>query len=122
MAKPGRKYKSVLQSGECMRQSFACAAGIPRSRITWITPHQDGPDFWRAWHQEARRHGFELHFFVPDGTNEPNGFWIGGVNSFRGLPHALVMRGKKLYLDPAGERSQRPHKFIDGFKVIPLAD
>lgn len=76
--------------------------------------------FWRNWRDGLRNIGYYGEEFNPNGENEPKGFWIAIVDGHEnGFSHAVVMKGKKLHYDPSANRTQRPHKFLVGYKLIP---
>lgn len=118
--KPGHKWVNTLEDNECVRSSIACILGIKRERIFPIRIETNYWDWERAWDTELEMLGYTKEVFYPDGENEPEGFWVGGVKDLElRMHHAIVMKGKKFWFDPAFQRSQRPHKFVDGWKLIP---
>lgn len=79
--------------------------------------------FWNNWRAGLSKIGYRSEEFTPNGENEPEGYWVAIVDGhLGGFTHAIVMKGKKLHYDPSANRTQRPHKFIGGFKLVPNAD
>lgn len=129
---PGYRPRLRKHGGRCLQLSTACALGLP-----WRdAPHgHDGPDglenpdqsvpsFWSHWRNGLRDIGYTTQWFDPNGENEPDDFWIalvenGGFFDDYRNSHAVVMKGNKLWYDPNRERTQRPHKFRGGLKLIP---
>lgn len=75
---------------------------------------RSGEDFFGAWYAWAKREGWKMNgvMITPCHSDEledvdeklPEGLWIAGVLDFwRGIhsPHAIVMRGREVYHDPA---------------------
>lgn len=119
--KPGHKYKSGRYKGECMRESVATATGIPKTELPYIDPYKIPAIIWHfEWDKLLAEHGLKKKEFHPNGINEPEGFWIAVVPNDAETDHAVVMRGRKLWHDPALTRKQRPHAFITGIELVPI--
>lgn len=127
--KAGSKPRRKNWDGRCLQLSTACVLGLPwRLAAKGWNPSVESdedfrkmPDdeFWGRWRSELKELGYEDISFTPNGKNEPEGFWIAIVNGSEGTTHAVVMQGWNLHYDPSGNRTQRPHKFRQGYKLVP---
>lgn len=115
--------------GECMRQAFACAAGVHPIRINWIEPNpgtRSWDEFWELWCAEFSRHGFTLMSGPVEDIEDyvDGGYWIAIVPSKvkRRGTHAVTMRGSKLHYDSAHRRKRRPRKIYEAIVAVPNGD
>lgn len=130
--KPGTKPRRENRDGRCLQLSTACALGVPWRDAPkgWEPDMETEEDYWRTpnyvfwgrWRLGLNKLRMHDRQFQPDGTNEPEGYWIAIVDGSVGITHAITMKGKKLHYDPSGCRTQRPHKFIAGYELVPNAD